>query len=65
MSTALAIAGVTAVLRESSGGRGSGGPSAPEPDPRTIAASDPDIKALLDMLPLEIKSVEKLGKDGK
>jgi DNA polymerase-3 subunit gamma/tau len=56
---------VTAVLRESSGGRGSGGPSAPEPDPRTIAASDPDIKALLDMLPLEIKSVEKLGKDGK
>ena len=56
---------VNAVLREAPAGQGSGGPSAPPDDLRATAASDPDMKALLDILPLEIKSVEKLGKDGE
>ena len=54
-----------AVLRNGPRGEGSGGGRAPAPDLQAAATADPEIKAVLDMLPLEIKSVEKLGKEGK
>jgi DNA polymerase-3 subunit gamma/tau len=56
----------TAVLRNApSGDQGRGAGLRPRPDLEAAASADPEMKAVLDMLPLEIKSVEKLGKDGK
>jgi DNA polymerase-3 subunit gamma/tau len=56
-----------AVVRGRAGAGGAppsaGGRAGKDEDLKTAAASDPDMKALLDILPLEIRSVEKL--DGK
>ena len=52
---------VTGALRGATRAEAGGGAApGPDPDLKAAAAADPDMKALLDVFPLEIRSVEKL-----